>query len=73
MPTTIDCLPICRADPARSIGLAIRRYRRQDEACLTVGGQTLTDQTITIRDRDTLEQWRVKIDDVVEEIAKRVS
>ncbi len=58
-------------------GAVGRRYRRQDEAgtpyCITVDGQTLTDQTVTIRDRDTLKQWRVKIDDVVEEIALRVS
>jgi glycyl-tRNA synthetase len=57
-------------------GAVGRRYRRQDEAgtpyCVTVDGQTLTDQTVTVRDRDSLEQWRVKIDDVVEEIAKRV-
>ncbi len=40
-----------------------RRYRRQDEAgtpfCITVDGQTLQDQTVTIRDRDSLRQWRV--------------
>ena len=40
-----------------------RRYRRQDEAgtpfCVTVDGQTLTDQTVTIRDRDTCRQSRV--------------
>ncbi|MCH2113661.1 MAG: glycine--tRNA ligase [Pirellulales bacterium] len=58
-------------------GAVGRRYRRQDEAgtpyCITVDGQTLTDQTVTIRDRDTLKQWRVKIDDVVDEIATRVS
>jgi glycyl-tRNA synthetase len=57
-------------------GAVGRRYRRQDEAgtpyCITVDGQTLTDNTVTIRDRDTLEQWRVKVEDVVEEIAKRV-
>jgi glycyl-tRNA synthetase len=57
-------------------GAVGRRYRRQDEAgtpyCITVDGQTLLDQTVTIRDRDTLEQWRVKTADVVEEIAKRV-
>ncbi|MBA3480707.1 MAG: glycine--tRNA ligase, partial [Pirellulales bacterium] len=57
-------------------GAVGRRYRRQDEAgtpfCITVDGQTLTDRTVTIRDRDTLEQWRVKIDDVVEEISRRV-
>ncbi|MBA4106787.1 MAG: glycine--tRNA ligase [Pirellula sp.] len=57
-------------------GAVGRRYRRQDEAgtpyCITVDGQTLTDNTVTIRDRDTLEQWRVKVDEVVEEISKRV-
>ena len=40
-----------------------RRYRRQDEIgtpfCITVDGQTLTDGTVTIRDRDSLKQWRV--------------
>ena len=40
-----------------------RRYRRQDEAgtpfCITVDSQTLTDDTVTIRDRDTCRQWRV--------------
>ena len=57
-------------------GAVGRRYRRQDEAgtpyCITVDGDTLTDKTVTIRDRDTLEQWRVKVDDVVEEIVGRV-
>ncbi len=57
-------------------GAVGRRYRRQDEAgtpyCITVDGQTLDDGTVTIRDRDTLEQWRVKVDDCVEEITRRV-
>jgi glycyl-tRNA synthetase len=57
-------------------GAVGRRYRRQDEAgtpyCITVDGQTLTDQTVTIRDRDTLEQWRVKVDDCVDEIRGRL-
>jgi glycyl-tRNA synthetase len=58
-------------------GAVGRRYRRQDEAgtpyCITVDGQTLTDQTVTVRDRDTLEQWRVKVDDVAEEIRRRIT
>ena len=58
-------------------GAVGRRYRRQDEAgtpfCVTVDGQTLTDQTVTIRMRDSLKQWRVKVEDVVEEISSRVS
>jgi glycyl-tRNA synthetase len=49
-------------DAAGSIG---RRYRRQDEAgtpfCVTVDGQTLEDETVTVRDRDTLAQVRVSI------------
>ena len=58
-------------------GAVGRRYRRQDEAgtpyCITVDGQTLDDNTVTVRDRDSLEQWRVKVDDVVAEIESRVS
>jgi glycyl-tRNA synthetase len=54
-----------------------RRYRRQDEAgtpyCITVDGQSLQDKTVTIRDRDSLEQSRVKVDDVTEEIRRRIS
>jgi glycyl-tRNA synthetase len=58
-------------------GAVGRRYRRQDEAgtpyCITVDGQTLVDQTVTIRDRDTLEQWRVKVDDCVAEVDQRIA
>ena len=46
-----------------------RRYRRQDEAgtpfCVTVDRQTLEDQTVTIRDRDTLAQERINASAVV--------
>jgi glycyl-tRNA synthetase len=55
-------------------GAVGRRYRRQDEAgtpyCLTVDGQTLQDQTVTIRDRDTLEQRRLPLAGVAAEIRK---
>ena len=57
-------------------GAVGRRYRRQDEIgtpyCVTIDSQTLIDSTVTIRDRDTLEQIRVKTDDVVSHIAERV-
>jgi glycyl-tRNA synthetase len=57
-------------------GAVGRRYRRQDEAgtpyCITVDGQTLEDDTVTIRDRDSLEQWRVKSDEVVAAVAERL-
>lgn len=57
-------------------GAVGRRYRRQDEAgtpyCITVDSQTLQDRTVTIRDRDTLQQWRVKVDDCVAEVRQRI-
>ncbi|HEY3964277.1 MAG TPA: glycine--tRNA ligase [Planctomycetaceae bacterium] len=53
-----------------------KRYRRQDEIgtpwCITIDGQTLQDQTVTIRDRDTLQQWRMPVAKVVDEIAGRL-
>jgi glycyl-tRNA synthetase len=57
-------------------GAVGRRYRRQDEVgtpfCITVDGQTLQDGTVTIRDRDTLKQWRVKKEDCLSEIKQRL-
>jgi glycyl-tRNA synthetase len=54
-----------------------RRYRRQDEVgtpwCVTVDGQTLQDQTVTIRDRDSLEQIRVASDKVVGWVKERLA
>lgn len=53
-----------------------RRYRRQDEIgtpyCITVDTQTLQDGTVTLRDRDTLEQRRIHKDQLVEEITKKI-
>jgi glycyl-tRNA synthetase len=50
-------------DDAQAIG---RRYRRQDEIgtpfCVTVDFDTLEDQAVTVRDRDTMAQERVGID-----------
>src|SRR4051812_11255432 len=47
-----------------------RRYRRQDEAGtpfgITVDGQTLADDTVTVRDRDSCRQWRVATAGIVE-------
>jgi glycyl-tRNA synthetase len=47
-------------------GAVGRRYRRQDEAgtpyCITVDNQTLVDQTVTVRERDSMEQERVATD-----------
>ena len=56
---------ICQLDEKQSIG---KRYARMDEAgtpwCFTVDHDTLTDQTVTVRDRDTGEQSRIAIDQV---------
>jgi glycyl-tRNA synthetase len=45
-----------------------KRYRRQDAIgtpyCVTIDHQTLQDDTVTIRDRDTMKQERVRIADV---------
>ncbi|MFW6171233.1 MAG: glycine--tRNA ligase [Planctomycetota bacterium] len=58
-------------------GAVGRRYRRQDEAgtpyCITVDGQTLNDHTVTIRERDSLAQRRIKVDDCVSELRKLLS
>lgn len=52
-------------DESGSIG---KRYRRQDEAgtpfCITVDGETLSDETVTIRERDTMAQDRVGIAEI---------
>lgn len=60
-------------DDAGSIG---KRYRREDEIgtpfCITIDFETLEDQAVTIRDRDTMEQIRVKIDELNAWIQERV-
>ena len=60
-------------DASGSIG---RRYRRQDEAgtpfCITVDGQSIEDGTVTVRDRDTLEQVRVPADDLGRHLLERI-
>jgi glycyl-tRNA synthetase len=60
-------------DESGAIG---RRYRRQDEVgtpfCITIDGQTTQDQTVTIRDRDTLKQDRVAADRVGALIQQRI-
>ena len=46
-----------------------RRYRRQDEAgtpfCITVDGDTISENTVTVRDRDTCEQLRLPVEELV--------
>ncbi len=60
-------------DEQHAIG---KRYRRHDEAgtpfCLTIDGQTKEDGTVTIRDRDTMEQERIKLDDALGLVQKKL-
>ena len=64
---------MCDYDEAGSIG---KRYRREDEIgtpyCVTIDFDTLEDNTVTIRDRDTMEQVRVKIDDLTNWISEKI-
>ena len=60
-------------DVTGSIG---KRYRRQDEIgtpyCVTIDFQTLEDGTVTVRDRDTMEQIRVSVDEAIQFIEEKL-
>ena len=64
---------MCDYDEAGSIG---KRYRREDEIgtpyCVTIDFDTLEDNCVTIRDRDTMEQVRVKIEELENWISEKV-
>ena len=63
----------CQYEEKDSIG---KRYRRQDAIgtpfCITVDHQTLEDNTVTLRDRDTMEQERISIDKIVEVLKRKL-
>jgi len=56
---------MCQYDETQSIG---KRYRRQDEIgtpyCVTFDFESLEDQAVTVRERDTMQQERIKIDEL---------
>ncbi len=58
-------------------GAVGRRYRRQDEAgtpyCITVDTQTLEDKTVTVRERDSMEQVRVSINKLSEHLLLKIN
>ena len=64
---------MCDYDEAGSIG---KRYRREDEIgtpyCVTIDFDTLEDNMVTIRDRDTMEQIRVNIDELNGWISEKI-
>jgi glycyl-tRNA synthetase len=63
----------CEYDVKQSIG---KRYARMDEVgtpfCFTIDGQTKEDRTVTVRDRDTAEQFRINIDQVETFLAEKI-
>ena len=65
---------MCDYDEAGSIG---KRYRREDEIgtpyCITIDFDTLEDNCVTVRDRDTMEQIRIKIDELEDYIEEKIS
>ncbi len=64
---------MCDYDEAGSIG---KRYRREDEIgtpfCVTIDFDTLEDNTVTIRDRDSMEQIRLPIDTLKDYVAEKI-
>ena len=64
---------MCDYDEAGSIG---KRYRREDEIgtpfCVTIDFETENDNSVTIRDRDTMEQVRVKIDELEKWLEEKI-
>lgn len=62
-----------QTDAKQSIG---KRYARMDEAgtpyCFTIDGQTLSDQTVTVRHRDTLQQERISLNQVAAFLADNI-
>jgi glycyl-tRNA synthetase len=65
---------MCDYDETQAIG---RRYRRQDEIgtplCVTVDFDTLDDRAVTVRERDSMEQVRVPIEQVVEVVGSKLA
>ena len=64
---------MCDYDQTQAIG---RRYRRQDEIgtpfCVTIDFDTLDDQAVTVRERDSMSQQRVPISDLVDHLSTRL-
>ena len=60
---------LCQYDEKDAIG---RRYRRQDAIgtpyCITIDNQTMEDGTVTIRERDSMQQYRVSSDEIINKL-----
>ena len=64
---------MCTYDETGNIG---KRYRRQDVAgtpyCITIDEETLEKGTVTVRDRDTMNQETIKIEEIIDYINKKI-
>ena len=64
---------MCMYDETANIG---KRYRRADAIgtpfCITIDDNTLNDNTVTLRDRDTMEQITIKLDEVKDYVNSRI-
>ena len=64
---------MCSYDNTGSIG---KRYRRADAIgtpwCITIDDETLNNNTVTLRDRDSMEQIVLKLDEVVDYVNERI-
>ena len=73
VPAALRPLWQIEVDVTQSIG---RRYRRQDEIgtpfCVTVDFDTLDDKAVTVRDRDTMNQDRIAMDQLVNYLGDRL-
>ena len=60
-------------DETANIG---KRYRREDAIgtpfCVTIDDETLNNNTVTVRDRDTMEQMTIKLDELIKYVEERV-
>ena len=65
---------MCQYDETQSIG---KRYRRQDEIgtpyCVTYDFESLEDKAVTVRDRDTMQQERIKIEELENYLTEKLS
>jgi glycyl-tRNA synthetase len=64
---------MCDYDETQAIG---RRYRRQDELgtpyCVTIDFESLDDDAVTVRERDSMAQDRVKVGELVDYLRQRL-
>lgn len=72
--TDTSCYFVSHYDESGSIG---KRYRRQDEigtpVCVTIDHDTLTDGTVTLRERDSMKQVRIKKEDLIDTVRKVIN